>query len=50
MTIIPQCMHCKNAKIENETVICKKYKNIPGKIANGDNTCEYHERVLKNGK
>ncbi len=47
MTIIPQCMHCINAKIEDETIICKKYKFIPEKIANGDDTCKYHENLKR---
>lgn len=41
MTSIPQCTYCKNAKIENGVIICKKYQNIPEQIANGIETCKY---------
>ena len=49
MTSIPQCMHCKNRKIENEIIICKKYQVIPEKIANGIDTCKYHENIKNKG-
>ncbi len=45
MTSIPQCMHCKNAKIEKELIVCDKYKIVPCKIANGIDTCKYYENT-----
>ncbi len=47
MTSIPQCMYCKNAKIENGNIICKKYQVVPEKIANGIDICKYHENTKK---
>lgn len=47
MTSIPQCMHCKNGKIENGIIICKKHQVVPEKIASGTDTCKYHENVKK---
>ena len=47
MTNIPQCMHCKNGKIENGIIICKKYQVVPEKIANGIDICKYHENTKK---
>lgn len=47
MTSIPQCMHCKNGKIANGIIICKKYQIVPEKIANGIDTCKYYENTKK---
>lgn len=47
MTSIPQCMHCKNGKIENGIIICKKHQVVPEKIADGTDTCKYYENVKK---
>lgn len=38
-------MSCKNVKIENETIICKKYQAVPEEIENGTKRCKYHERI-----
>ena len=44
MTVIPQCMYCRNAIIQEKEIICKKYKDIPRLIKNGDAKCKYHEK------
>lgn len=44
MTSIPQCMHCKNGKIENGIIICKKYQTVPEKVANGIDACKHYEK------
>ena len=47
MTSIPQCMYCSNGKIENETIICDKYKVVPSGIANGTDICTHHANNKK---